>query len=280
MRECHLKKRHSKAPDGLFRANCRRYAGDFNSAVKGLVCAFALQFGTPVLAEDFFKFSDTSVSLLTGWGYELTGNHLSALTFENSNSWIGGDFYGFVDLRKQHDHPSNTNSWYGEISPRFSLVKMAGLTLDTGLVQDLLIATTWERGENGNESILIGAGVSMDIPGFRFFKANLYARNDKSRGAGFDDMQFTFAWRYPFKIGKYQLVNNIISDYVFGWGPRERNLHVVPQLLLDAGDLSGKPGEYYLGLEFDYWNNQFGVPNSPVLDTNQFGVSLILRVHL
>ncbi len=239
-----------------------------------------LQLSTAARAKDFFQFSDTSVSVLTGWGYELPGDHLSAFTLENSNGWIGGDFYGFVDVRKQHDHPVNTNTWYGELSPRFSLVKMADLALRGGFVKDLLIATTWERGEDGNESYLIGAGVSVDIPSFRFFKANLYARKDKSRGAGFDDMQFTFAWRYPFQLGNYQLVTGGTSDFVFGWGPRERNLHIVPQLLLDVGEMHGKPGKYYLGLEFDYWINQFGVPNSPALDTNQLGGSLIFRVHL
>jgi nucleoside-specific outer membrane channel protein Tsx len=244
------------------------------------ICIVVIPFSRLVEANDFFQFSDTSASILTGWGYELPGNHLSAFTLENANSWIGGDFYGFVDIRKQHDHPLNTNSWYGELSPRFSLVKIAGLKLNNGFVKDLLIATTWERGEDGNESYLLGAGISVNIPGFRFFKANLYARKDKSRDAGFDDMQLTFAWRYPFALGKHHFITNGISDFVFGWGPRERNLHVVPQLLFDAGEKYGQPGSYYLGLEFDMWLNQFGVPNSPYLDTNQLGISMILKVHL
>jgi nucleoside-specific outer membrane channel protein Tsx len=233
-----------------------------------------------VMAEDFFQFSDTSISALTGWGYGLKGDHVSALTLENANIWKGGDFYGFVDYRFQHDHPSNSRSWYGELSPRFSLSKIAGLDFGDHFVKDLLIATTWERGEGGNESFLMGAGVNLDIPGFTFFKTNLYARKDKSLGAGFDDMQFTFAWHYPFSIGRYKFVTNGISDYVFGWGPRARNLHFVPQVRMDVGDLSGKPGKVYLGLEFDYWKNQFGIQNSPQLDTNQFGVSILLRVHL
>ncbi len=255
-------------------------SGFFKIVVQALVSISALQLNTAVFASDFFQFTDTSASILTGVGYELNGNHLSAFTLENANSWIGGDFYGFVDVRKQHDHPTNRNSWYGELSPRFSLVKISGLELSEGVVKDLLIASTWERGEDGNESYLLGAGLSLDIPGFRFFKASVYARKDKSKGAGFDDMQLTFAWRYPFEIGKYRLVNNGISDFVFGWGPRARNLHVVPQLLIDAGHLYGKPGKYYLGLEIDYWKNQFGVPNSADLDTNQLGVSLMFRVHL
>lgn len=244
------------------------------------MCITTLQVHAHALAQDFFQFSDTSISALTGWGYELPGDHLSTFTLENVNSWIGGDFYGFVDLRYQHDNPSDTHSWYGELSPRFSLGKIANIDFGDHLVKDVLIASTWERGEDGNESFLVGAGVTLDIPGFRFFKANLYARKDQSLGAGFDDMQITFSWSYPFTIGKYRFVSNGFSDYVFGWGPRSRYLHFVPQLRWDVGDLSGKAGKYFLGLEFDYWSNQFGIENSPDLDTRQLGISILLRMHL
>ncbi len=240
----------------------------------------SLPFYGPAHAEGFFQFSDTSVSALTGWGFELPGDHMSAITLENVNSWIGGDFYGFVDFRTQHDHPTNGHTWYGELSPRFSLAKIGGLEFGDGIVKDVLIATTWERGEGGNESYLVGAGVSLDLPGFSFFKANIYARKDHSQGADFDDVQFTFAWAYPFDMGKHKFVINGISDYVFGNGPRERNWHIVPQLRWDAGAPHGKPRKYYLGLEFDYWDNQFGVKNSVQLDTSQFSVSLLFRMHL
>jgi nucleoside-specific outer membrane channel protein Tsx len=137
----------------------------------------------PAAANELFQFSDTRVSALTGWGYQLPGNRLSVITLENANSWIGGDFFGFVDIRYQHDHPFNRRSWYGEASPRFSLAKLAGMDFGNEILKDVLIATTWERGEDGNESFLIGGGVSLDLPDFRFFKANLYARKDKSLGA-------------------------------------------------------------------------------------------------
>lgn len=245
-----------------------------------LIFSIALQVHADAQAQDFFSFSDTSISALTGWGYELPGNHLSTFTLENANSWIGGDFYGFVDLRYQPDNPGNKRSWYGEFSPRFSLAKMAHIDFGDHLVKDVLIATTWERGKGGNKSFLVGAGVTLDIPGFRFFTANLYVRSDKSQGAEFDDMQFTFAWDYPFTIGKYRFVSNGFSDYIFGWGPRARNFHLSQQLNFDVGARSGKPGKYFLGLEFDYWNNQFGIKNSPELDTRQRGISILFRVHL
>jgi nucleoside-specific outer membrane channel protein Tsx len=148
-----------------------------------VICLCAIHSPVPAAANELFQFSDTSVSALTGWGYQLPGNRLSVITLENANSWIGGDFFGFVDIRYQHDHPFNRRSWYGEASPRFSLAKLAGMDFGNGILKDVLIATTWERGEDGNESFLIGGGVSLDLPDFRFFKANLYARKDKSLGA-------------------------------------------------------------------------------------------------
>jgi len=239
-----------------------------------------LNLALPARADDFFRFNDNSVSLLSGWGFELTGNHVSVLTLENVNTWRYGDFYGFLDFRKQHDHPSNTHSWYGELSPRFSLSDIAGLAFGDGLVKDVLVATTWERGEGGNESFLVGAGVTLDVSGFTFLKANLYARMDKSRGSGWDDTQITINWKYPFTIGNHRFHTVGYTDFVFGWGPGERNLHINPQINWDAGERMGAPNRYFLGLELDYWSNQFGVRNSGRVDTHQMAISLMLKMHL
>ena len=232
------------------------------AVISSLLWLAAILLSGSTQAGEFVQYSDTIFSLHSGRGYQLPGDQVNLAKLENSSRWIGGDFYGWVDFSDLPDHPNNQHTWYGELSPRFSLSKIAGMDFDGGLVKDVLIATTWERGEGGNESFLAGAGVSLDVPGFSFFKTNLYARKDISRGAGFDDMQLTFAWKYPFSIGESQWFTSIIGDYVFGWGPRARNFHVIPQVNMDIGKRSGIPNRFFLGLKLDYWSNQFGVKNT------------------
>ena len=121
--------------------------------------------------------------------------------------------------------------------------------------------------------------VDLNIPGFRFFKTNLYARKDTSRGAGFDDMQVTLSWSRPFEIGREKFVIDGFVDYVVGWGPQATLVHFVPQVKWDLGQHIGRPGKVYFGTEIDIWKNQFGIKDSPAFTTDQIAINAILKVH-
>jgi len=230
--------------------------------------------------DKWLLFSDSSISLLTGTEFELPGDNVSTLTLEHVSGWKWGDLFIFADALKFHSNPVQDSSWYGEFSPRFSLGKLAGLKFNkNGLVRDILISTTFERGKNGNEGLLIGGAVDLNIPGFQFFKLNAYARKDTSRGAGFDDMQWTLGWAYPIELGTEKFRLDGFVDYVVGWGPQEPALHTVTQIKWDIGHSLGLDRKIYLGSEIDIWDNQFGVKNRPGLDTNQIAVSALLKVH-
>jgi len=230
--------------------------------------------------DKWLLFSDTSLTVMTGTNFELPGKNVSTLTFEHASGWKWGDLFMFADVTDFHSNPNSGGSWYGEFSPRFSLSKLAGVKHGkNSFVKDILISTTFERGKNGNEALLLGAAIDLKMPGFQFFKVNAYARKDTSRGAGFDDMQWTLSWAYPIKTSTEKFHLGGFVDYVAGWGPQETLVHVVTQVKWDLGHKLGLERKIYLGAEIDIWDNQFGVKDTPTLDTDQIAISALLKVH-
>ncbi len=242
-----------------------------------LTCGCLLIAG-PAGAQFFSRF-DSSASLLDGKGYRLKGDHVTSIKLENANDWVYGDFYGLVRLEKRHDRPDSEETWFLRVRPRFSLDKITSLEFGDGLLRDVLVAIEYSETREGRKVGLVGLGVTLKLPGFMFFKANLSARKEINLDTGWDDMQLSWAWRYPFGIGRFRFWTDGFGDYIAGWGPLADNLHIISQTKLDLGALGGKPGKYFVGVDLDYWRNQFGVQNRPRLDSNSFAVSLVLRAH-
>ncbi len=234
-------------------------------------------------AEDGGKsliFMDNSVSLLTGTGFEVPGENISTVTFEHVSKWKWGDVFGFFDYLDYHSNPTQSHSWYGEFSPRLSLTGISLIDLPKGsFVRDVLVSTTWEKGRGGTEALLLGMAADLNMPGFKFFKTNVYARKNTSLGDGFDDMQVTLSWSRPFEIGEERFTIDGFLDYAMGWASQEEWMHLVPQIKWDVGARWGEPGKVYFGTEIDIWVNQFGIKDTPAFNTNQIAASAILKVH-
>ncbi len=252
----------------------------------------------------WLNFMDHSVSGLYGSGFEIDDGDQATVSFEHVSDWKYGDNFAFLDVVWFKNSPAGADdqTWYGEISPRLSLSKILGKDLsfsifgqDLVIWRDTLLAATYERGEDEDltESILLGLGFDFDLSAlgvigdrFRYFQANFYARNELGCCAGddpdrgFNDMQITVSAAYPFAIGQANFLIDGFMDYVVGFGPQESNIHVVPQIKLDVGDLIGlDQGRVYLGTELDYWHNKFGLDGGPGFDTDQFAASVLLKAH-
>ena len=237
------------------------------------------------------NYSDTSITLLHGTGFEIDPHLQTSVTVEHFSDLAFGDLFAFIDYYKFHGAGTD---WYGEFSPRLSLGKISGTDMSFGLfhsdyliVEDLLVAGTYERGKKPDqtEAFLLGLGFDLKFTmleligyeGFQYANINLYARKDP--GYGFEDIQLTFAAAYPFAIGETKFLADGFIDYIAGLGPKAENLHFVPQKKLDIGNYWNRPDQTYLGFEYDYWSNKFGVADSPALDSDQHAVSAILQVH-
>ncbi|MNT90139.1 hypothetical protein D3C72_2309820 [compost metagenome] len=63
-------------------------------------------------------------------------------------------------------------------------------------------------------------------------------------------------------------------------GTYHANLHLNPQIKYDLGKaLNGREKQLYVGAEYSYWKDKYGIEHSSNLDTNQNTASLLVKVH-
>ncbi len=204
------------------------------------------------------RWSSTNLQYHYGTDYELGDKERTLITLEHASGWKYGDNFFFVDITNPDRTGEQTQtSWYGEISPRFSIGKMTGKDLSAGIIQDFLITTTMEMGE-GFHTYLYGVAVDLKLPKFNFFQINWYVRNEVTFGTDLGQ-QITLAWGMPFAIGKAQFSFEGFFDYAWDVGPSKDNIVTQPRLLLDVGSLWDAPGVFQAGIEYQIWRNKFGI---------------------
>jgi nucleoside-specific outer membrane channel protein Tsx len=191
-------------------------------------------------------------------------NSRSTITLEHADAWKYGDNFFFFDITNPEiNRNGSLTSIYGELSPRLSVGKITGLDLSAPGLKDVLVAGTLELG-NGFHNYLYGVGLSLNVPKCNFADLNLYVRNDTNRHGV--TWQITPVWQLPFTIGKAGFLFEGFVDIAGregrtsdSAGVSEFNVDAQPRLLLDLGNFWDKPGNIYLGTEFMYWHNKFGV---------------------
>ena len=61
---------------------------------------------------------------------------------------------------------------------------------------------------------------------------------------------------------------------------RAKNLHINPQIKYDLGKALGwGDKQLYVGIEYDYWSNKYGIEDSSSFKTDQNTASAMLKVH-
>ncbi len=199
--------------------------------------------------------STTSVSFLYGSGYQLASSEeATIITLEHASGWKYGDNFFFFDIFQPFDMDTGI---YGEWHPRFSLGKMSGSNLGFAFVKDVLIATELNVNKEWR-AYLYGIGFDLDIPYFNFFAINFFIRDDRT----IDDdstWQISPSWNVPFKLGAAQFEFGGFLDYSGAEGDGKYQILAQPQLLLDVSNFADKPGNLYVGIEYQYFKNKYGV---------------------
>lgn len=233
---------------------------------------------SPALAQDFINWSSTSLTYLHGGGFEVDPNHQQTLTLEHAQANAVGDLFAFLDVINFINAAGDDVTWYGEVSPRLSLSKLSGMSLEAGPLKDVLFSATYERGEYA-EALLLGGAVDFNVPGFNYTQLNAYWRHDIENDVD-DDLQFTLAWGATADLGMTTLVFDGFIDWVMGISDRPSDLHIVPQIKFDVGQMLGwRTGALLAGVELDYWHNKYGIRNTASFDSNQFAASALLQVR-
>ena len=235
-------------------------------ATSGLVLASALAVSTSVNAEQ--QWSDFSLSYLKGSQHKVIEKDQEFVTVEHASGHNWGDTFLFVDRNK-----SNTGSisTYGEFAPRLSLGYLTDSDLSFGIVKDVLIASTWEMGDGFN-NYMLGLGVSLDLKGFNYFTANVYQVNND--GDADSDQMLTLTFAYPFKLGSADFLYDGFLDWSSASDTSASEMNFTSQLKYNLGGAFNTKAPVYVGIEYAYWNNKFGIPG-----VDERAASLLLKWH-
>lgn len=253
-----------------------------------LMLAGSLLAGSQAIAADLLQWQDNSLTYLYGKDFQVNPRIQQTVTFEHADGWKYGDNFFFLDkifYNGEDDFNAGPNTYYGEFSPRISMGKVLDQKIEFGPVKDVLLAMTYEFGEGDNESYLIGPGFDLAIPGFDYFQLNFYQRHTDGSRAGDNVWQVTPVWAYSIPVGDSTILIDGFMDWVVdndsnSKGDYHANLHFNPQVKYDLGKaLNFGEKQLYVGVEYDYWSDKYGIEDSQVFKTDQSVTSFLVKVH-
>lgn len=228
-------------------------------------------------AEQFW--ADNSISLLQGSDYKMVNpfsdetQDLTTMTLEHVSGHSWGGVFMFVDrhIGETQDDGSQFKETYGEVSPKFTVVKM------DGFVSAVNLAYTYEHNSTSSgfsqDNNLFGAGVDLSIPGMDFASATyFYAQNELKE----NDHQITLTYGASFG----DVIVDGYIDYSTGTEDSDHEFHFNPQLTYNVGSLLGTKNKVKVGVEYSYWENKFGWKDRDGKFDDQNAVSLLLKAHL
>ncbi|AIR90157.1 outer membrane protein OmpK [Pseudomonas cremoricolorata] len=239
-------------------------------------------------AGDLLQWQSNSLTYLWGKNFKVNPPTQQTFTFEHADGWKYGDNFLFIDrigYQGKKDARNGGDTYYGEFTPRLSFGKIFDQNLSFGPIKDVLLALTYEFGEGDADSYLIGPGFDLDVPGFDYFQLNFYQRTTDGSRPGDNVWQITPVWAYTLPLGDSDVLIDGYMDWVVDNDENRRgtyhaNLHFNPQVKYDLGKAL-KLGEkqLYVGFEYDYWKNKYGIESSSGFNTNQNTASFLVKVH-
>ncbi len=231
-----------------------------------LIVLFAAPVSAKILWQDF------SLSFLSGDDYRVENEHQKIFTFEHTAETSMGDSFLFYDYAK----PRKGNvGHYGEWTTRYSINNLLNKKPSKGIISDYFIASCLEMGNNMKNS-LYGIGINLNIKPFQYFKIDYYKRfNDNSP----NNWQVTIVWGLPFKIGDAEFLYDGFLDKTTSTSQRSADMNFTSQLKWLISPYFKIQDKLYLGMEYVYWDNKYGIKDSSAFRTNERNVNLLLQWH-
>lgn len=229
---------------------------------------------SPALAQSQKGFSASDVQALYGWTFHQPGVSedvpKSVFTFENTAAWSWGSSYLFVDvIRSWSDADANAKEVYGEWYPSASLRHLAGKEPSKGFLRDVSATLGVNAGVVSTGAapfvVLPGVTVNLNVPGFTFLSVGAYAYIDRGQFQGqptdchATTYQVTPSWSLPFTLGGARLRFDGFADFIGSHANCEAMILSQPQLKLDLSALWGDAGRLFVGVEYQYWHNKYGI---------------------
>ena len=233
--------------------------------VLSLLSGCSLSVQAEVLWQDF------SASYLHGKHYRVDGPEKDVLTIEHVAGTSWGDSFFFLD----HMRAAGDTSNYAEWSPRISVGKLSGSSLTFGPVKDVLFTSTIEM-SSLQTNYLYGVATDLTVPGFNYLNLNFYRRNNDGLA---DNWQLTATWALPFTLGSQQFLYDGFMDWSSASADQSASMNLTSQLKWALHPVFGWKNKLYVGIEYVYWRNKYGIADSPAFRTNESNVNFLLKGH-
>jgi nucleoside-specific outer membrane channel protein Tsx len=237
-----------------------------------ILLAASPRFVPVALAQGTFSLSD--VPLRYGWNFQEPGIPedvpKSIFGFENTAAGRVWSSYLFVDvLRSWSDADANAKEVYGEWYPSLSFRTLTGKERSPGVVRDVSLTLGLNTGVRSTGPapfvLLPGVTVEVNLPGFEFFSLGARAYIDRGRFQGqptdchATTYQITPAWSLPIDVGSSTLKVIGFVDFTGAHANCEAQVLTTPRVVLDVSAFWKKPGDLYVGFDWVYWHNKYGI---------------------
>ena len=217
-----------------------------------------------------FDWQNNEIQYLHGTGYRMPGNpqqvSFSTITLTHADGWKYGRNFFFMDTYISDAGEPSQTSVYGEAYSYLTLGKVLGKDLSLGYFKDINAAIGVNAGESfdspssGNRTFLYGVSIDFALPGFSLFTLDLLQHDQFENIPNGSSLQITPVWILPFTIAGTKWSFEGFTDFIGKKNPGYANTIISqPQIRLDVGDLFGKSNHFYIGVEYEYWHNKFGI---------------------
>ena len=230
--------------------------------------------GSVALAQETWGFSVSSINARYGANFQEPGIAddvpKNIFTFENTAAGRWWSSYLFVDvLRSWSEADANAKEVYGEWYPSLSLRALAGKAPSKGLLRDITLTVGLNTGVRSTGpspfAVLPGATFAFNVPGFTFVSVGAFAYIDRGRFQGQPSdcqattYQITPSFSLPFRVGAARLKLDGFVDFIGKHANCEAMVLTEPRLTVDLSAAWEKPGHVYVGVDWLYWHNKYGI---------------------
>jgi nucleoside-specific outer membrane channel protein Tsx len=188
------------------------------------------------------------------------------ITFQHSSGHKYGINFFFVD----HLRSDTSSEFYGEWYSTFSLGAITGSDMSFGAVKDVGLIAGFNFAPGSNSMYTLpGVSLALDLPGFAFANLDITGYNHiKTDGSSGEESSYMldFNWAYPFKVGGLSWSVEGHAEYIAGRDLKDGTakledwILMQPQVRLDLGEaLGNEAGNLFVGIEYQYWKNKYGV---------------------
>lgn len=204
----------------------------------------------------------SNLQLLHGSDYILGSAHRSTLTLEHVRGGDLGDLFVFVDATHRDDIGAE---YYGEVYGQIGLSNLTGRAWRLGPIKDVSLSLGLNAGSEPESAPfrawLAGVSLDFDVP-FQLLQLDIHGYRDES--APHVGVQITPAWDARFNVGAQEFRFRGFADWISGQASASGKAQLLtqPQLLWNLGKAAGMRDALWLGLEYQYWRNKYGVPGA------------------